>query len=287
MPIASNSAAIAAPVPQIRLYLERLKATRDLEFAHYEDLHRWSVTDLEGFWRSIWDYDRIESRTPFSAMLGAERMPGARWCEGAEVSYARHVFRHAAAADSAEQPAIVAVNERGEQRTLGWAELRRQSASLALELRRRGVGRGDRVAAYLPNIAEAVVGLLACASLGAIWSLCSPDMGTNAVLDRLRQTEPKALIAVDGVFYAGKAMDRSACVAEICAALPCIEALFVIESGFGAGAVPARMATLRPSAVDPLFERNNGTSEGDRARARRGAAGNRSGATPFRSRTEL
>ncbi|MFC0102422.1 acetoacetate--CoA ligase [Sphingopyxis terrae] len=242
MPIASNSAAIAAPVPQIRLYLEELKATRDLEFAHYDDLHRWSVTDLEGFWRSIWDYDRIESRTPFSAMLGADTMPGARWCEGAEVSYARHVFRHAAAADSAGQPAIVAVNERGEQRTLGWAELRRQSASLALELRRRGVGQGDRVAAYLPNIAEAVVGLLACASLGAIWSLCSPDMGTNAVLDRLRQTEPKALIAVDGVFYAGKAMDRSACVAEICAALPCIEALFVIESGFGAGAVSGAVA---------------------------------------------
>lgn len=113
MPIASNSAAIAAPVPQIHLYLEQLKATRDLEFAHYDDLHRWSVTDLEGFWRSIWDYDRIESRTPFSAMLGADTMPGARWCEGAEVSYARHVFRHAAAADSAGQPAIVAVNERG------------------------------------------------------------------------------------------------------------------------------------------------------------------------------
>jgi acetoacetyl-CoA synthetase len=125
---------------------------------------------------------------------------------------------------------------------LSWPELRRQSASLALELRRHGVGRGDRVAAYLPNIPAAVVGLLACASLGAIWTLCSPDMGTNAVLDRLRQTEPKALIAVDGVFYAGKAMDRSMAVAEIRRQLPSIEALFVIATGFGETDMPGAIA---------------------------------------------
>ncbi|AJP71288.1 acetoacetyl-CoA synthetase [Sphingomonas hengshuiensis] len=228
---------LSTPVPQIRLYSEWLKAVHGRDFATYEDLRRWSVEDLDGFWRSIWDYDGIESPTPFTTVLGDEAMPGTRWFVGAQVNYARHVFRHASAADAAGQPAIVAMDERGGQVTLGWGELRRQTAALALALRDRGIGRGDRVAAYLPNIPAAVVGLLACASLGAIWTLCSPDMGTNAVLDRWRQTEPKALIAVDGIFYAGKAMDRSVAVGEIRQQLPCIEALFLITSGCGEGEI--------------------------------------------------
>src|SRR6185503_12128624 len=118
-------------------------------------------------------------------------------------------------AEAAGQPAIIAMNESGDTITLGWAELRRQATSLALELRARGIGPGDRVAGYLPNIPASVVGLLACASLGAIWTLCSPDMGINAVLDRWRQTTPRALIAVDGLYYAGKAIDRSKAVAEL------------------------------------------------------------------------
>ena len=110
------------------------------------------MEDLEGFWRSIWDYDGIESPTPFAAALGQDAMPGARWFDGARVNYARHVFRHVAAAEAAGQPAIVAMDESGDTVTLGWAELRRQAASLALELRARGIGPGDRVAGYLPNI---------------------------------------------------------------------------------------------------------------------------------------
>lgn len=247
---ASNSADAPAPVPQIRLYSDWLKTTHDLEFAEYEDLRRWSVDDLEGFWRSIWDYYRIESPTPFAAVLGDDSMPGARWFDGAQVSYARHVFRHAVPADAAGQPAIVAENERGDRAVLSWADLRRQAASLALELRRHGVGRGDRVAAYLPNIPAAVIGLLACASLGAIWTLCSPDMGANAVLDRFRQTRPKVLIAVDGVAYGGKAMDRSAAVAEIRRQLPCIEVLLVIDSGFGKDEVPGAIAFEEAVARD-------------------------------------
>jgi acetoacetyl-CoA synthetase len=235
---ASNSVDVSAPVPQIRLYSDWLRVTRNRTFANYEELRRWSVEDLDGFWRSIWDYDEVESPTPFTAVLGDDAMPGARWFEGAQVNYAQHVFRHATAADEAGQPAIIAMDERGGSVTLGWAELRRQAASLALDLRGRGIGPGDRVAAYLPNIPAAVVGLLACASIGAIWTLCSPDMGINAVLDRWRQTAPKALIAVDGIFYAGKAMDRSAAVAELCANLPSIEALFVVTSGCGASEVP-------------------------------------------------
>ena len=241
---------LSTPIPQIRLYRDWLKATQGRDFATYEDLHRWSVTDLDGFWRSIWDYDGIESPTPFVAPLTTDTMPGAVWFDGARVNYARHVFRHVAAADEARQPAIVAMDERGGSVTIGWAELRRQAASLALELRERGIGPGDRVAAYLPNIPAAVVGLLACASLGAIWTLCSPDMGTNAVLDRWRQTTPKALIAVDGVFYAGKAIDRSAAVAEIREQLPCIETLLLVSTGWGESEVPDAVGFAAATARD-------------------------------------
>lgn len=220
-------------VPQMRLFTQWLRDRRNLEFADYEALRHWSVTDLQGFWRCIWDYHGIESPTAFDAVLSSEAMPGTSWFAGAQINYARQVFLHARAADAAGQPAIVAENERGETFELSWSELRRQTASLALELRRRGVGPGDRVAAYLPNIPAAVIGLLASASLGAIWTLCSPEMGAAAVLDRLRQVEPKALIAVDGVFYAGKAMDRSAVVAQLSRALPAIETVFVVESGYG------------------------------------------------------
>ncbi|WP_422056613.1 acetoacetate--CoA ligase [Sphingomonas sp.] len=226
------------PVPQIRLYRDWLAQTHGRSFAGFEDLHRWSVEDLHGFWRSIWEFDGIESPTPFTAVLSDEAMPGARWFDGAQVNYARHVFRHAAAADAAGQPAIIAIDERGNSVMLSWAELRRQSAALALALRARGIAPGDRVAAYLPNIPAAVIGLLACASIGAIWTLCSPDMGTNAVLDRWRQTAPKALIAVDGVFYAGKALDRTAAVRDLCAQLPSIESVFLVTSGCASGEVP-------------------------------------------------
>ena len=253
-----NSADVSAPIPQIRLYLNWLKATQGRDFDTYEDLHRWSVTDLDSFWRSIWDYDGIESPTPFAAPLSKDAMPGAVWFDGAQVNYARHVFRHAAAADEARQPAIVAMDEGGGSVTIGWAELRRQAASLALELREGGIEPGDRVAAYLPNIPAAVIGLLACASLGAIWTLCSPDMGINAVLNRWRQTRPKALIAVDGVLYAGKAMDRSAAVAEIREQLPCIERLFLVSSGWGAGEVPGAIdfaaAIARDDGAVAAFE---------------------------------
>jgi acetoacetyl-CoA synthetase len=229
---------VTAPVPQIRLYREWLAAERGRRFAGFEDLRRWSVEDLDGFWRSIWDWDGVLSPDPVPTALADDAMPGARWFPGARVNYAHQVFRHAAAADAAGQPAIVAHDERGGAVTLGWAELRRQAASLALELRAAGIGPGDRVAAYLPAIPAAVVGLLACASLGAIWTLCSPEMGTGAVLDRWRQTSPRALIAVDGVAYAGKRLDRTAAVAELRAALPSIETVVLVASGYGAGAVP-------------------------------------------------
>lgn len=224
----------ADPIPQMRLYLDWLQRERGFTFEDYADAWRWSTSDLEAFWLSIWDYYDIESITPFRAVLRESEMPEATWFEGALVNYARHVFRHVDPSEAAGQLAIIAENELGQVREIGWRELRQKSASLALELRGLGVSRGDRVAAYLPNIPEAVIGLLACASLGAVWALCSPDMGTPAVLDRLKQISPKVLIAVDGVHYGGKAMDRSRVVNEMRAALPSLAAVFSVHTGFGA-----------------------------------------------------
>ncbi len=177
---------------------------------------------------------------------------------GAQVNYARQALRHADAAHAAGQPAIISRNERGEHRELSWPELRRQVAALALHLRAQGVGPGDRVAAYLPNIPEAMVALLATASLGAIWSVCAPDMGTAAVLDRFRQIEPKALIAVDGVTYGGRDLDRRGVLAELRAALPTLEHVVVVDqlgtAGTIAGCVEYTQATARDDAGVASFE---------------------------------
>lgn len=228
----------ADPVPQIALYREWLGYTYGLPFRDYADLWTWSTTDLDAFWDSVWRHGELESPTPHGDVVTGG-MPGATWFEGAQVNYARQIFRHADAAEAAGQPAIVAEDERGRAVEVGWSELKRRTASLALELRRAGVERGDRVAAYLPNVPEAVISMLACASLGAVWTICSPDMGTPAVLDRFRQVTPKALIAVDGVHYAGRPRDRSATVQEIQRGLPSLQAVFLIRTGYGEAEVEA------------------------------------------------
>jgi acetoacetyl-CoA synthetase len=219
-----------SPPSQIRRYQEWLKRNYGLAFEDYAALWRWSITDLDAFWRSIWQYHQIQSPTPFECALCIDRMPGAVWFKGATVNYARHVLRHVEAADACGQPAIVSENELGEIREMSWYELKRQVASFALALRELGVERGDRVAAYLSNSPEAVVAFLACASLGAIWSVCAPDMGTQAVTDRFVQIHPKILIAVESVFYAGKRMDRRAVVEQLQSALPSLRATIVLES---------------------------------------------------------
>src|SRR3569833_2544977 len=226
------------PVPQMRLFREWLERERGLRFTDYEALWRWSSSDLAAFWRSICDYYGLESPTPVTAVVGAQTKPGTTWFQGAQVNYVRQVFRHVELAEAANVPAIVAEDAHGNVAELSWSELRRRTASLALELRRRGVIRGDRVAAWLPFFLVAVVSFLACASLGAVWTVCSPDMGTPAVLDRLRQASPKVLIAVDGVFYGGRAMDRSAAVAEVRRGLPTVQTLLLIRSGYGESVVP-------------------------------------------------
>ncbi|ART46780.1 acetoacetate--CoA ligase [Acidovorax carolinensis] len=210
-------------LPQIRIYQNWLHEQRGLQFADYDALWRWSVTDLDAFWQSMWDYFDLQSPTPHSAVLAKNTMPGAQWFPGAQVNYARQVLRHADAADAAGLPAIVSSNEKRQHRELTWPELRRQVASLALHLQAQGVQPGDRVAAYLPNVPEAVVAFLATVSIGGVWSICAPDMGTHAVLDRFRQIAPKVLIAVDGVTYGGRDHDRLAVLAELRAALPSVQ----------------------------------------------------------------
>ena len=212
----------AAYVPQIRRYQDWLAAQRGLAFDSYDALWRWSVTDLEAFWRSIWDYFELQSPTPVGAALAASAMPGAQWFPGVRLNYVQRVFTHVAPADAAGLPAVVSRDERGRQRELRWPELRRQVASLALHLRAQGVEPGDRVVAYLPNVPETMIAFLATAAIGAVWSVCAPDMGTNAVLDRFAQIGPKVLIGCDGVHYNGRDLDRTAALAELRAKLPSV-----------------------------------------------------------------
>ncbi len=200
----------------LREYMQWLGTTRGLQFDEYAALWEWSVRDLDAFWSSIWDYYQVEAATPPSAVLSERQMPGAVWFPGATLNYAQHIFRAA----NADHPALLIAAEGRETVEMSWAALQRSVAQLAAHLRRTGVGVGDRVVAYLPNIPEAVIGLLACASIGAVWSSCSPDFGSAGVIDRFQQIAPKVLIAVDGYRYGGKPFDRRSTVRDIQQALP-------------------------------------------------------------------
>ncbi len=204
-------------------YLEWLKTARGLTFGSYEALWQWSVTDLEGFWSTIWEFCGIKARRPYRRVLAERRVFDAKWCPGAEVNYAEHALgrrdSHAAVIFRSEDRAPV---------ILSYADLAQQVAAVAQALRRLGVRRGDRVVAYMPNIPEALVAFLAAASIGAIWSSCPPEFGTRSVVDRFRQIEPRVLFAVDGYRYQGKAYDRIGAVAEIQQALPSLEATVLL-----------------------------------------------------------
>jgi len=210
-------------VPQIRLYQNWLRDQRGLSFDRYNDLWRWSVTDLDAFWQSVWDYFELESPTPHTAVLSQNIMPGAVWFAGAKANYAHQVLRHVQPAHEAGFPAVICRNEKGAEVTLSWPELRRQVAAMALHLQAQGVQPGDRVAAYMPNIPETMVAFLATVSVGGVWSICAPDMGTHAVLDRFKQIEPKVLIACDGVSYGGRDFDRMGVIQELRDALPSVQ----------------------------------------------------------------
>ena len=188
-------------------------------FEEYADAWAWSVREPEAFWRAIIDVFDVRWEVAPDRVLADARMPGAVWCPGARVSYAEHIFRD-------RDPAATALHHASELRelsTMSWAELEALTARIAAALRRSGVGPGDRVVAYLPNIPEAVAALLACASIGATWSSCSPDFGASSVIDRFAQVEPKVLLAVDGYRYGGRDFDRRDVVGALREAMPGLE----------------------------------------------------------------
>ena len=235
---ASNPLFAAPFIPQISLYQDWLARERGLTFDSYQALWDWSVTDLDTYWQTIWDFYALQSPTPHTAVLvepegqgGSARMIDAKWFPGAQFNYVHQVFRHVDAAHAAGFKAIISHSEKSlgtePARELSWPDLRQQVASMALHLQAQGVLSGDRVAAYLPNIPEAMIAFLATVSIGGVWSICAPDMGTHAVLDRFRQIEPKVLIACDGVTYGGRDLERLSVVAELCAALPSLRHVIV------------------------------------------------------------
>lgn len=199
-------------------YLRWLEARQGLRYADYEALWRWSVDELETFWQSVWDYFNVIADGAREPVLAARQMPGAQWYPNARLNYAEHVFRCATDA----RPALVARREEAPVQEVSWAELARATGALAATLRRLGIGPGDRVVSYMPNWPHTVIAFLACASIGAVWSSCAPDMGPTVVLDRFRQIEPKLLFAVDSYRYNGKVHDRAAQVDELLRELPTV-----------------------------------------------------------------
>ena len=204
-------------------YMRWLEREKNVRAGSYEALWQWSVDELPAFWESIWQYFDVQSSVPYARVLDAEKMPGAKWFEGSRLNITEQVFRFHHGTEDGERPAVIGKSEVRPTVQLSWNALRRQVASVAHALRGMGVQPGDRVVSYLPNIPETVVAFYACASIGAIWSSCSPDMGTPSVLDRFGQIAPKVLLAVDGYRYGGKDFDRLDVVMGLAKALPSLE----------------------------------------------------------------
>jgi acetoacetyl-CoA synthetase len=217
-----------------------------------EDLWSWSVEHLDEFWASVWEFFDVRASQPYHAVLTERGMPGATWFPGARLNYAEQTFRHA----MDERPALVVVAEGREPYDVSWAELRRQVGALTQRLREWGVRPGDRVAAYLPNIPEAVVALLATASVGAVWSRGAPEYGTQSVIDRFAQIAPTVLVVTDGYRNGGREVDRTREAAEIASALPSVRCVLAVPCLRPDGSQPAD-AVSWPDAVagdaEPAF----------------------------------
>ncbi|MDP2710227.1 MAG: acetoacetate--CoA ligase [Solirubrobacteraceae bacterium] len=240
---------------RLRSYMDWLAACHGVDCAAYDELWRWSVGDVEGFWSSIAEYFAVRFDRPPETVLDGAAMPGARWFAGATLSYPEHIFR-------GRDDDAVAIRHASELRApeeMTWGQLRALAARIQAGLRTLGVGRGDRVAAYLPNIPETVAAFLATAGLGAVWSSCSPDFGARSVIDRFAQIEPKVLLAVDGYRYGGRDFDRGAAVQQIHAQVGGTLVTFGQLDGAGwpdgfLGAVDAAQLVLEPVAFDhPLW----------------------------------
>jgi acetoacetyl-CoA synthetase len=209
---------------QLSRYRSFLERERGLVVADYDELHAFSVREPGEFWQTIWDFFGVVAHSPAPLALTGS-MPDAHWFPGARLNYAEHALRR-----QDQHPALIFRSESGDREVISYAQLRQLVARARAGFRRLGVGPGDRVAAILPNRPEAVVAFLACASLGAIWSSCSPEFGAESVLDRFRQIEPKVLLVVDGYDYGGKRFERGPEFARVSAALPSLQASVVLGS---------------------------------------------------------
>ena len=221
------------PAPE-RVAASRMDAFRrfinqrhDLALADYAELHQWSVSAVDAFWQAVADFFAVDFSTPPQRVLdNPDAMPGAQWFAGAELNFAAHLLRR-----RDDHPALVAISEDGQREQLSYAELAARAAGLQQHLLKLGVQPGDRVAALMPNTWQTVVGMLAAASIGAVWSSCSPDFGAQGVVDRFGQIEPRVLIACSGYRYAGKQLDMSSKLAEILPQLGGLQQLIIVPSG--------------------------------------------------------
>lgn len=205
-------------------FTAQLKTHLQLDFANYEELHQWSVDRPELFWAQVWDFTGIQSSRRWETVLAdADQFPGAQWFSGAALNFAENLLRN-----RSDKTALISRLENGARTTTSYRELYQQVAECAAALRNLGVVSGDRVAGFMPNVPETIVAMLATASIGAIWSSCSPDFGINGVMDRFGQIEPVVLFACDGYFYNGKTIDSLPRLAEICDKIDSIKTLVIV-----------------------------------------------------------
>lgn len=206
-------------------YMAWLKKNKGLAFSDYDSLRQWSVSQLEDFWASILEYFNVHFTGSYQQVLSSHTMPGVKWFEGIHLNYAAHLTRHQTLGGTA----LIACNESGLIRPYSWQKIIEDAAALQRVFKRYGLGPGDRVAAYLPNIPEASIALLAVVASGLVWSSCSPEFGSASVIDRVSQIQPRVLIAVDHYRYSGKLFDRRAELSAIVDALSSLELLIMVD----------------------------------------------------------
>lgn len=205
-------------------FAHQLTCELGLVFSDYDELHQWSIEYPELFWQQVWTFTNIRaSKNADSVLSDADQFLGATWFSGARLNFAENLLRN-----RTDKTALIARLENGQRKTLSYAELYQQVTDCAASLRNLGVVSGDRVAGFMPNIPETIVAMLATASIGAIWSSCSPDFGINGVMDRFGQIEPVVLFGCDGYFYNGKTIDSRPRLEEICSKIDSIKQLVVV-----------------------------------------------------------
>jgi acetoacetyl-CoA synthetase len=207
-------------------FMKWVNQRKGLRLHDYQSLWQWSVDSIEEFWESVWEFFQVQASRPYTEVLIRREMPDAEWFPGAHLNYAEHIFRNR----RTDKPALLYMNETSPVREMSWDELYRRTAAVADYLKRMGLKAGDRVVGYLPNVPEAVIAFLACASLGVIWSCCAPDLGTTSVIARFRQIEPTILFAADGYRFNGQTFDRTKDLAEIRNALPSLKQTVLVPT---------------------------------------------------------